>query len=92
MRLPILLLAALVVLSAAPAQAAARFKPGPSFAEVDLNHDGFVTLDEFQASLAAKPKMLKSADRLFKKMDANHDGRVDKQEFGRRGKRSHPHA
>lgn len=41
------------------------------FAQVDRNHDGYITLDEMQAD----------ADRFFATLDTNHDGEIDPDEI-----------
>lgn len=73
--------------------AKARKRPmRPTFASVDTNQDGDITADEFKASLAKRPRMLKRADKMFGKMDKNKDGKIDMAEFKARrggGRRKH---
>lgn len=85
--------------SAAPAPAAppARLSPPERFKQIDVNHDGKVTLEEFRA---ARAKELKDAaktgnstgagaqgapepstDETFRLIDVNHDGYITVDEF-----------
>ena len=41
------------------------------FNQADLNHDGYLTVNE----------MIADADRFFKKLDTNHDGMIDPDEI-----------
>ncbi len=57
------------------------WKPMPAFETMDTNKDGALTLAEFRAGLAGKPRMLARADKMFKRTDANGDGKVQKAEL-----------
>ena len=55
------------------------------FFQLDLNQDGYISVDEFQAGLSKVVGALQMTSAeikdLMKHMDANGDGKIDYQEF-----------
>ncbi len=60
------------------------------FAKADTNHDGFLSRDEYHASILARakqfdaqvtPQGLAAADAMFDAVDIHHDGRVSHADF-----------
>ena len=58
-----------------------RDQKRPGFADIDSNHDGFIT----QAELDQYKQQQRNAKigRYFEKLDANGDGKIDKSEFAK---------
>ena len=48
-----------------------------AFERWDTNHDGFLTLDEYQAGLKGQANL----ERRFKNFDKNGDGTLTREEF-----------
>ncbi|XP_013398896.1 acidic leucine-rich nuclear phosphoprotein 32 family member B-like [Lingula anatina] len=51
--------------------------PDKMFAELDIDGDGYISLDELSTVLQGYPDI----NAAFKEMDANDDGKIDRQEF-----------
>lgn len=75
----ILLAATAAALLAIVAQAQAR--PGHERIDADANHDGKVTLSEFQAAQTQRQ------DRIFARLDTNKDGKITQAEIDAAPKR-----
>jgi 5-hydroxyisourate hydrolase-like protein (transthyretin family) len=57
-----------------------------AFAQVDTNHDGFISASEMQAAQQRDLEKVQAAARAkleaeFKQLDTNHDGQLSMQEF-----------
>ena len=51
------------------------------FDVIDVNHNGFLELNEFEKLVKASTFEAGTAKRIFDVMDANHDGRLSRQEL-----------
>ena len=64
-----------LLLSVTPTLATAQVGPGGGRGNLDLNGDGVITAEEFEAQ----------GQRRFKRLDANQDGAIDQAELSQRG-------
>jgi hypothetical protein len=82
--------AALTALIAASATLAQGGPGGPvSYASLDADEDGKVTLDEFKENFSPPPREGRTPDpvRIFGRWDANGDGELTAEEFENRPRR-----
>jgi Ca2+-binding EF-hand superfamily protein len=60
-------------------QAAARAKLEAEFKQLDTNHDGQLSMQEFLAIATVRPNQ--TPQQLVQQFDTNHDGKISAQEF-----------
>ena len=53
------------------------------FEQLDTDHDGLISLEEFKAGISVhgKKPSASEAEALFHNADSNSDGHIDKEEF-----------
>ena len=78
-----ILLAALLLATAFPAQAAGKKVPfhHPSFKLLDANHDGKLSKDEYKQAGEVDLAFAKGGPKLFALIDTNHDGTLSEAEY-----------